>query len=130
MRNVTAFLFVVFLISTAQAQTNEVPSSKLPPGTKASYEVVRAPVLRVYAAEDDGYKFVAYVVKWKDTEIIVSDALARTSHQPGETIAFIAHKIHLDNPKTGSSISALNFQIVEPPAGSGAKPMKDNEAAP
>lgn len=77
-----------------------------------SSEKILAPVLRVYSAKEGDYKFVAYVVKWKDAEIVVSDTLAQSDFHPGDTISFFSQKIHLNKGVAGRPVDTLSFQII------------------
>lgn len=77
-------------------------------------------MLKVFSAEQRGHRFIAYLVKWNDVEVIVSDPLARSKFQEGDTIRFMAHRISLPNALNG--ISTLNFQLLpERPGIDGAK---------
>ena len=105
-------------VSCGRGERGVVPSSNKPPGGKSDSEELQARVLRVYTTGDGDYRFVAYVVKWKDAEIIVSDPLARSHFQPGDTISFLVNKIHFDNPK-GGSVNSLSFIFLDLSAGKG-----------
>ena len=97
---------------------------QLLPGVKGSFETMDARVLKVYAAKDGEHRFVAYLVKWKDSEVVVSDPLARSDHKVGDTIKFLAQKIHIE--KADPEVFALNFVLVEvlAPKPSGAQAPK------
>lgn len=47
-------------------------------------------VLKVFAAQDGTAIFRAYLVKWKDQEVIASDSLARSDYKEGDTITVLA----------------------------------------
>jgi hypothetical protein len=78
-------------------------------GVKSSYTSERANVEQVLQTESDGYRFVAYVVTWKDARVVVSDPLARSHHREGDEIRFLAQRIALPGgPKE------LSFTLTEP----------------
>jgi hypothetical protein len=83
------------------------------PGVKSSYEVVQSPVLKVYTAKEGKHKFVAYVVKWKDMEVIVSDPLARSECKVGDTISFLAQKTSVEQGST--TTDSLSFTLTHAP---------------
>jgi hypothetical protein len=83
------------------------------PGTRNSYDVVQAAVLKVYMAKEGEHRFVAYVVKWKGSEVIVSDPLAKSDYKVGDQISFLAQKITVEN-KDSASVSALVFTLGRP----------------
>jgi hypothetical protein len=63
------------------------------PGVTSWHEVVQSPVLKVYTAREREHRFVAYVVNWKGSEVVVSDPLAQGNCKVGDTISFLAQKI-------------------------------------
>ena len=71
----------------ALTSTNETPAS-----AKANFENVQAKVLKVFAAEDNGAKFRAYQVKWRGFAVVVSDRLADSDTQEGESLTFLASR--------------------------------------
>jgi hypothetical protein len=83
----------------------------MPVGVKGSYETVEARVLKVFAAEDNGAKFRAYLVNWKDFDIVVSDPLSGTDKKEGESITFMANRSEL--PRGEKKIAVLNFMIMD-----------------
>ena len=107
-------------------------SAQTPPPPKAvpsTFDMMEAPVLRVFSAEEGGHRFIAYLVKWKDYEVIVSDPLARSHFQAGDRIRFMAQKVSL----SGSSmqVSSLNFHLLEPsPAERNAKRLDGDTVSP
>jgi hypothetical protein len=78
-------------------------------GSNSSYETVEAPVAKVFSAMDGDNKFVAYQVKWKNFDVIVSDPLAQSNFKVGDTIQFMALK--LDN-SDAHKFSLLNFTLL------------------
>jgi hypothetical protein len=47
----------------------------------------------VLAAEEAGYRFVAYILEWHHARIAISDPLSRSRHGPGEPLSFLATRI-------------------------------------
>jgi len=76
------------------------------PNGSSSYETVQAPVVKVFSAMNGTNKFVAYLVKWKDFDVIVSDPLARSDFKVGDSISFLAQKID------GDKYSSLSFTLL------------------
>jgi hypothetical protein len=95
-------------VATAFANRSLAQDLPMPADMKSDFETLDGPVLKVFAAKDEGNKFIAYVVKWKEFEVIVSDPLARSDFQVGDQIQFIAQKIDMPN----MDISTLNFSIL------------------
>lgn len=85
--------------------------SQLPDGMKSSFDREQARVLKVFSAADGEHRFVAYLVKWKGFEVIVSDALARSDFEVGDRIRFIAQRISLAQPPAG--VSSLSFGLLD-----------------
>ena len=78
---------------------------------QSNFDTVEAPVLKVYSAEEGGHRFVAYLVKWKDSEVVVSDPLARSQFHEGDKITFMAQKVSL--PGSPMKVSSLNFMLLD-----------------
>src|SRR5262249_46709098 len=97
------------------AADSPAPSTQAPT-PKRGYEIEKLKVLKVYSATNGTEVFRSYAVKWKDQEVVVSDVLAETSHEVGDTIT--VEIIHLPVPRPNSG--TLSFVINEPrgPAGS------------
>ena len=85
------------------------------PGASNSYEVVQSAVLKVYTAKAGEHRFIAYVVKWKDTEVIVSDPLGKSDYKVGDKIPFLAQKVTVEN-KGSTPAGALAFTLGRPSA--------------
>lgn len=83
----------------------------LPDGTQSSYDVEQAPVLKVFSATEGDNRFVAYLVKWKEFEVVVSDPLAHSAFQVGDRISFMAQKIRIG--QSVPQVSALNFTLQQ-----------------
>ncbi len=82
----------------------------LPKGTQGTFDTVEATVLKVFSVEQRGHRFIAYLVKWNDFDVIVSDPLARSNFREGDTIEFLAQRISLKNAPVG--VSTLNFTLL------------------
>lgn len=76
----------------------------------AGYEEAQAKIKKVYSATSDGHRFVAYVVDWKGSEVIVSDTLARSAFKVGDTIHFLALK-HSDPGEGSLGYTNLSFAL-------------------
>ena len=94
-----------FWATSVSAQTPQSPD------VQSTFDTVEAPVLKVYSAEDGGHRFVAYSVKWKNSEVVVSDPLARSQFQEGDKITFMAQKVSL--PGSPVKVSSLNFILLD-----------------
>jgi hypothetical protein len=76
-------------------------------------DIAEAKVLKVYTAKDDKHKFIAYVVKWKDDEVVVSDPLAKSDFKVGDSIRFMVHK--WQSQGSNPDIFTLGFVLFNPP---------------
>ena len=86
-----ASIFSAVLTSVAWGQAPQ-PVPGLPPGTQA--ERGEAEILKVYSIDDQGAKFRAYAIKYKGSEVIVSDDLARTSYKVGDKLDYMAIRVN------------------------------------
>lgn len=82
-----------------------LPGCKIP---KSSFTTTTAKVLKVYSVTDGGHTFVAYVVERGGAEIVVSDALGKSSHKVGDSIEYLDQKIEVD-----ASTRALSFTLLK-----------------
>jgi hypothetical protein len=101
----------VSLLGTPLAMAQTAPAAR---EVESSFDTVDAPVLKVFSAEQDGHRFVAYLVEWNDSEVIVSDPLGGSTFQEGDEIRFLAQKIDL--PRAGDDVSTLNFVLLTDPS--------------
>lgn len=83
------------------------------PGIASSYDVRSLPVLKVFSAKDGDHQFVAYLVKWKESEVVVSDPLAQSRYKVGDQIPVLVIKTSLDK-KDGNKIHELSFTLGRP----------------
>jgi len=67
-------------------------------------------VLKVFAAKDDKAIFRAYLVTWKDQEVVVSDTLAKSDYKEGDTISVLA--MNHPFPQGQESYRLLAFTVV------------------
>ena len=91
----------------ASADSAEPEAVKIPP------QRFEAKVLKVFAAKDGAAIFRAYVVKWKDQEVIASDSLAKSNYKEGDTISVLA--MNHPFPKGQEPHRLLAFTVVPPP---------------
>ena len=105
----TALLLFVSMNSIAFDNTDKI-NKMLPAGMKISAETIEAKILKIYAAEDNGAKFRAYVVNWKGTEVIVSDPLGTTNKNEGDSITFMAQRMEMPRD---NNIKTLHFMIMD-----------------
>ena len=75
-----------------------------------SWEVVQSDVLKVYSTRSGEYRFIAYVVKWKDAEVVVTDPLGKSDYKVGDKITFLAQKITIEK-KHEMPITSLSFTL-------------------
>jgi hypothetical protein len=107
--SISAFIAMACFVSVADSQSPDKAAQ-----TKSSIETPEAKVLKVYSIKDGDYKFVAYVVNWKDSEVVVSDPLAHSDYKVGDTIKFLAQKLHIDNPQQPQQeVYSLSFTLVD-----------------
>lgn len=107
-------IFVAILAgNVAGAGVLSVTAQTPRPLTKvqSTFDTVEAPVLKVFSAEEGGYRFVAYLVKWKGFEVIVSDPLAKSHFREGDKLHFMAQKVSL--PGSPKQVSTLNFTLLD-----------------
>jgi len=76
-------------------------------------EFVNGEVLKIYSAEDQGAKYLAYVVKYKGREVVVSDLMHTASlKQPGDKITFVAQRLGLPSVGGGTN-QILQFTVMK-----------------
>jgi len=85
---------------------------QLPAGMQSSFDTEEATVLKVFSATEGEHGFIAYLVKWKGFEVVVSDPLARSNFKVGDTIGFLAHRLDLSQSVPG--VSSLSFTLIDP----------------
>src|SRR3954463_7801412 len=70
--------------------TRAADSASATVGERIPPERLDVKVLKVFAAKDGDALFRAYLVKWKDQEVVVSDPLAKSNYKEGDTITVLA----------------------------------------
>ena len=105
-------LALVAVLTQALAAQQATPPA--PPGMKSQSEKVEAEILKVYALDDQGARFRAYVVKYKGTEVIVSDDLGTTQNKIGDKITFLAFRAQA--PLGAEKVNLLQFKIMALPS--------------
>ena len=98
------------------------PKPGVPAVEAASAEMKTGLVEEVLSAEQDGYRFVAYIVQSHGSRLAVADPIARTHSAVGDSISFMANRIKLN----GTGIAS--FMIM--PAGAANESRPDSVAAP
>lgn len=94
---------VVLVLSMGLFAEEEAP--------KSTHERIRAEVLKVFSAKDGNANFRAYLIKWKDQEVIASDQLAKSNYQVGDTITVLAMNHRFPSKKVGPRL--LHFQVLQ-----------------
>ena len=100
---------LVLLALGASAQQFTPPA--MPAGAKGNAERIEAEVLKVYSLQDQGSSFRAYVVKYKEQEVVVSDDLQAAAKNVGDKISFMVTRIEL--PVGGRTIKTISFKLFE-----------------
>ncbi len=96
---------------TPSEDTSEAFTSPLMPGMKGSYETLEATIEKVYSAENNGFKYRSYVVKWQGQEVVISDMMAISEKQVGDKLTFMVQEIEM--PAGGKSIKMLQFMVMD-----------------
>jgi hypothetical protein len=107
--SILAGLLLVACLSHPLSAAESTP----PAGERLPPERLDLTVIKVYAAKDGEGLFRAYVVKWKDQEVIVSDSLVRTNYKEGDTIPVLA--MNHPFPRGQESHRLLAFTVIPPP---------------
>jgi hypothetical protein len=109
---IIGFLTVIILATCAYGDDGKDPAEfEMPGGMTGCFVTVQSEVVKVFSAEDNGARFRAYQVKWKDQDIIVSDMFGTTDFQEGDTITFIAQNIEV--PADQKKLKMLQFMIMD-----------------
>lgn len=111
-----AAIAALVLGSTLYAQ-----QPQLPPG--AEMEKLEGEVAKIYRSEYKGGRYLAYVLKWNNQEIVVSDPLAISDKKVGDKVTFSAVLIPLPMA-TDKPLKALQFIYTDYPAGAMEALMK------
>ncbi len=87
------------------------PDFSIPTGMAGSYGTEQAEVRKVFSAEEDGARFRAYHVRWKDQDVIVSDMFGTTAFKEGDTISFMVQNIEV--PAADKKMKLLQFMMID-----------------
>ena len=63
--------------------------------TDSSYTLETARVEEVLQAFEGNYKNIAYVVAWNGSRVAVEDPSSSSTHREGDTINFMAQRVHI-----------------------------------
>lgn len=122
----TAVVAAVLALSLpcAQAQTTEEKPPEV--AKKAKRRVLptieSAPVVEVLRVDEEGFRFVAYVVLWNGRRVVIADPLAETEYQVGDAISFavIRHRVGGKGVLGFLATGDRDCRPKEPAAGQGA----------
>jgi|GEM_PF-727266 hypothetical protein len=114
MKTVVIAVMAAVLISVNVFADDLQNATPVPGLGKQMTETLQGKILKVYSAENDGAKFRAYVVMWKNQEIIVSDAFGTTDKKQGDMITFTAYQAEMPDitavdPDSGKMMKYLQF---------------------
>jgi len=112
--NLTARVALVctFIILAPGALGQDAPSSdREEPKPESHYTVETAEVREVLHAEDNEFKSISYVVLWNGFRVVVEDNLSESAYRTGDTIKFMAHRVHLRN----TPVNTLHFVLLVEP---------------
>src|ERR1700675_4915181 len=89
-----ALYFLVVLLASCGLSSREECTSKTETydGKTVALETCTAVVDDVVAANAEGYRFVAYVVKWRGQRVVVSDVSADSNLVAGDRVSFTVMK--------------------------------------
>jgi hypothetical protein len=102
------YCILFLLLACSHTQTQKI----MPCPDNGWWKNVHLEVLKVFSARDGDAIYRAYLVKWKNQEIVVSDSLARTDYKKGEIITAIAMAHSYPNDEEDHGL--LSFEIVPP----------------
>jgi hypothetical protein len=118
---VTGRRILSFVLDARQACRCEEKSPKpIAPVVEAAGAEMRIGLVEeVLSAEQDGYRFVAYIVQSHGLRLAVADPIARTHSAVGDSISFMANRIKLN----GAGLAS--FMIMPAAAGGERRPASD-----
>ena len=102
---------MILAICVRADDTNNTTMPGMPPGIAGCFGTEQAQVLKVFSAEDNGARFRAYQVKWKNQDIIVSDMFGTTDFKEGEAITFMSQNIEV--PAGEKNLKMLQFMMMD-----------------
>ncbi|MBU6277510.1 MAG: hypothetical protein KGQ61_12810 [Planctomycetes bacterium] len=110
----TPFFIAALLGMTAASGLPAVAAQPdaAPQEAPGGFDIVKAPVLKVFSAEDGDHRFVAYAVTWKGKEVIVTDVSGRSRFKAGDTISFMSQKMRTRGAAEAGGL--LAFILADP----------------
>ncbi len=90
-------------------------------GHRVTFETCTATIDDAVKADRDGYRFVAYIVKWKGQRIVVTDIESESDLAVGDKVSFVALTMPPSWDTTATS-KHLQFYFNGVPAKSQSKP--------
>ncbi len=78
--------------------------------TKGDHERASLKVLKVFDSHDGDHLFRAYLVKWKDQEVIAEDTLVRTNYHEGDMAPILVMRSRHPDEKVTTGL--LRFSVV------------------
>jgi predicted RNase H-like nuclease (RuvC/YqgF family) len=107
-----AALLVASLVIGSQllAQTPKADALSAITSAMASMEMMNGDILKVYSAEENGAKYLAYVVSYKGNEVVVADVMQMGEPKKvGDKINFATQQLEMP-PKSGRKV--LQFVVM------------------
>ena len=107
-----AALLVASLVIGSQllAQTPKADALSAITSAMASMEMMNGDILKVYSAEENGAKYLAYVVSYKGNEVVVADVMQMGEPKKvGDKINFASQQLEMP-PKSGRKV--LQFVVM------------------
>ena len=105
-------LACAFTVLAACTLGQDAPSSDAQESKAEShYTVETAEVQEVFRAEDNEFKNISYVVIWNGFRVVVEDNLSESAYRTGDTIKFMAYRVHLHN----TPVNTLHFALLVEP---------------
>ena len=95
--------------------------------SSATYTIEKGKVLRKFSIKENSEgKYVAYLVKWRDYEVVIQDPFASSDDNVGDEISFIVYETVLE--EGDKSTSVLNFAYLNEDGITAAKNLREAEA--
>ncbi len=109
MKKILAIMLVSASFILASYAETGAAKETTPPALGKPAEIAEAKVLKVFSALIDGAKFRAYLVKWKDAEIIVSDPFGSSDRKEGDIIKFAVQSMEMPDKGMAVRFSLIDF---------------------
>lgn len=104
----------MFVLPQLSGQTSNSDAMSVLASAMASMQLMNGEILKVYSDEENGAKYLAYVVSYKGNEVVVTDVLQMGDPKKvGDKINFASQQMEMP-PKSGKKI----LQFVVMPGGS------------